>query len=263
MKKGTLSPIFTSSLELLEHAIEHLKFGVPRDLRLAVLHADNAIELLLKELARFNGIRLMNKHGRSVSYYECIERLEKKGIKIPGLPDIDILHTERNSIHHIGSQPDKKKAEWLVYEVALNLATRICSDKFDYNINTFSKEFSLSPAIMHDIEITNSEITNKYQKEALSAFKAGIFNASIVASYTAIEVFLREGIPIDLRLGIGELDILIRDELISRDELHDIIALRNLRNKILHEGYSATKEEAMHTLESSKRIIGIIDSVLM
>lgn len=263
MDKAPLSPIFPSSLELLEHAIEHLKFGTPRDLRLAVLHADNAIELLLKELARFSGIRLVDKKGRSVSYYECIDRLEKKGIKIPGLPDIDILHTERNSIYHIGGQPDKKKAEWLVYEVALNLATRICIDKFDYDIKAFSNEFTMSSAIMHDVEITNSEITNKYQKEALSAFNVGIFDASIVASYTAIEVFLREGIPIDLRRGIGELEVLIRDELISRDELHDIIVLRNLRNKVLHEGYSATKEEATLALETSKRIIGIIDSVLM
>ena len=255
--------MFTSSLELMEHAIEHLKMGTARDMRLAVLHADNAIELLLKELARANGIRLMTKKGRSVSYYECVDRLESRGIKIPGLPDIDILHTERNSIYHLGSQPDKKKAEWLVYEVALNLMTRICMDKFDYDIKAYSGEFDLSPDIRHEIEVTSSEITNKYQQDALDAFSARMFNASIIASYTAVEVFLREGIPIDLRQGIGELEKLIRDDLISRDELRDIVTLRDIRNRVLHEGYSATKEEAAFALETSRKTIGIIDSILM
>lgn len=263
MKDTSISPIFTSSLELLEHAIEHLKKSKPRDLKFAVLHADNAIELILKDLARSNGIRIMTKKGGSISYYDCIGMLETKGITVPKLPDIDILHTERNSIYHLGSQPHEKKTEWLVYEVALNLVSTLCSEYFNYDLKSFSTEFSLSSNTIESLELTRSEITNRYQKEALTAFNNNLFNFSIVASYTSIEVFLREGIPIDLRQGFKKLETLIDDNLISREELREIILIRNLRNKILHQGYSSTKEEATFALETSRRIIGGIDSVLM
>jgi uncharacterized protein YutE (UPF0331/DUF86 family) len=255
------SPIFTNSLEIMEHAIEHLKTKSPRDMRLAVLHADNALELLLKELARLNGIRLIDKKGHSISYYDCVDKLEEKGIKIPGLPDIDILHDERNAIYHLGSQPDEKKTDWLVYKVALNLFNRICLDEFKYDITTFSKEFNLSSNIEHEIELTDSEITNRYQKDALKTFNDGAFNASIVFSYMAIEVFLREKIPLDLRQGPRQLQRLIKDDLISEEEMHEIVSLRNSRNLIVHGGYSPTREEAKAALEISRKTIGIIDSI--
>jgi len=251
-------------MDLLKHAIEHLEMGKSRDLRFAILHADNAIELLLKELARYNGIRLMDRAGRSLGYYECVDKLEAKGIKIPNLPDIDILHTERNSIYHLGSQPDKEKTEWLVYNVALNLAMNICKEKFDYDLRTYSREFSMPSNILDDVVTnTNDQMTRRYLKEALYALDNGLYNSSIVASYTAIEVFLRKGIPIDLRKGINELKTLIDDELIDENDLKEITFLRNLRNKVLHEGYPATKEEATFAIEVSRKIIGEIDSVLM
>jgi uncharacterized protein YutE (UPF0331/DUF86 family) len=255
------SPIFTNGLEIMEHAIEHLKTKSPRDMRLAVLHADNALELLLKELARIKGIRLIDKKGHPISYYACVDKLEEKGIKIPGLPDIDILHDERNAIYHLGSQPDEKKTEWLVYKVALNLFSRICLDEFKYDITTFSKEFSLSSDIEHEIEVTDSEITNRYQKDALKTFSDGKFNASVVFSYMAIEVFLREKVPLDLRQGPRQLQGLIEDDLISDEEMREIVSLRNSRNLIVHGGYSPTRDEAKVAIEISRKIIGIIDPV--
>jgi uncharacterized protein YutE (UPF0331/DUF86 family) len=245
----------------MEHAIEHLEAKSPRDMRLAILHADNALELLLKELARLNGIRLIDKKGHSISYYDCVDKLEEKGIKIPGLPDVDILHDERNAIYHLGSQPDDKKMEWLVYKVALNLFNRICLDEFKYDIRTFSKKFNLSSDIEHEIELTDSEITNRYQNEAVETFKNGKFDASIVLSYMAIEVFLREKIPVDLRQGPRQLQQLIKDDLISGEEMHEIISLRDTRNLIAHRQYSPTKAEAKGALETSKKIIGIVDSI--
>jgi hypothetical protein len=206
----------------------------------------------------------MNKAGRSLSYYDCVDKLEAKGIEIPNLPDIDILHTERNSIYHLGSQPDKEKTEWLVFNVALNLAMEICKEKFSYDIKTYSSEFVLPSDILDDVLMnTDDQMTKRYLNEALSALNNELFNSSIVASYTAIEVFLRRGIPIDLNKGIQELKPLIDDDLIDDNDLQEIAILRNLRNKVLHEGYPTTKKEATFALEVSRRIIGSIDSVLM
>ena len=53
----------------------------------------------------------MNRDGHSISYYECINKLETKGIQIPKLPNIDLLHTERNLIYHLGNKPDTEKAK--------------------------------------------------------------------------------------------------------------------------------------------------------
>jgi len=237
--------------------------GTKKDMRFAVLHADNALELLLKELARMNEIRLMDKKGRPVGYYECIDKLEERGVKLQGLPDIDILHTERNAIYHLGNQPDKEKADWLVYDVALSLISRICVEKLDFDIKRYSDSFDLSQDIKNEIELTRSKITNGYLFEAHAAFNARMFNASIVSSYTAIEVFLREGIPLDLRKETVSLESLVKDELLIEEDAQYILLLRNIRNRILHEGYLATNKEAEVALEMSRRIIGGIEDVLM
>jgi len=64
LNKLHLSPLLLSSLQMLEHAIEHLKMGTEKDRGFAVLHADNAVELILKELARLKGIRIIGKKRR-------------------------------------------------------------------------------------------------------------------------------------------------------------------------------------------------------
>lgn len=247
----------------MEHSIEHLKKGNERDMKFAVLHADNAVELILKELARIKGIRLVNKRGQSISYYECVEKLKARGIKIPELPDVDILHGERNLIYHLGNKPDKPKAEWLVYDVALNLIKRVCSDEFSYDINAFSKQFKLSQAVRDEIELTKSEITNKYLKDAEEAFDSEMFDACVLLSYIGLEVFLREGIPLDLSQGIEGMEALVADDLISRDDLNDVIELRKIRNNVVHGMMPATKKEAEFALETSRRIVTGIDADLM
>lgn len=124
-----VSPILRSSLEVMEHAIEHLINETDRDAKLAVLHADNAVELILKELVRFKRMRLIDRRGISISYYDCIDKLLEEGISIPELPDIDLLHTERNSIYHLGTQPDQEKSAWLIYDVGLKFLRRVCESE--------------------------------------------------------------------------------------------------------------------------------------
>ena len=183
----------------MEHAIFHLNNRTSADAKFAVLHADNAVELALKEIVRFNQLRLIDKKGQSISYYSCIEKLTEKGISIPELTDLDLLHTERNNVYHLGSQPDQNKAEWLVYDVALNFVDRVCRDFFQYDIRNYSESFTLTPEIKKEIETTSSDIVNKYLNEVVSSINLRMYESALLLAYTGIEAVIRSSISSNIR----------------------------------------------------------------
>jgi len=257
------SPLLTSGLELLDHAIKHLRQGSPQDLKFAVTHADNAVELILKEISRCNKIRIIDKKGQSIGYYDCINRLQSRGISIPEIPDIDLLHTERNSIYHLGSQPDQKSAEWLVFDVALTFIKRICSDELRFDICTFSKSFDRITLLNEEILARRKAIVEKYLSEAVWAFDNHMDNECVISSYAGIEAYLGNAIPIDLRSNVNMMQSLVEDNLIMEETLHDFMRLREIRNKVAHGISDATHEEAELALKVFKVILYDIDAVLM
>ena len=241
---------------MLEHAIEHLKIRTEKDRGFAVLHADNAVELILKELARLKGIRIISKKGDSLRYYECIDQLLQSGLKIPELSSIDLLHTERNHIYHIGGKPDAAKAEWLVYDVALNFVRRICKEELNFDINSFSNEFKLSAEIEQDIEFTRNQMVNKYLNDAKNALQEGMFESTVIFSYTGIEALLRECIPTEFRTH-AEVVKTIRDVL-PKNLLSDFEKLRSMRNLVVHGMAKVNESEAIFALSVFQRIINEI-----
>jgi hypothetical protein len=57
-KAHALSPLLRSAFEVLEHGLYHyLRSTTPKDMKFALLHIDQAIELLLKERVRMGGQR--------------------------------------------------------------------------------------------------------------------------------------------------------------------------------------------------------------
>ena len=246
--------MLTSGLEVMEHAIEHFEKGTERDMRIAVLHADNAVELILKELVRFEGMRLMNKKGHSLGYYDCIERLQGKGVKIPELPDIDLLHTERNSIYHLGNQPDRRKTEWLVYDVALGFLKRICKDELNCNISKFSKAFVLPDEVKFEVELTRSEIVNKYLKDSIGALNSGLFETSVLLSYVGIEALLRKSVSPRILSERDSMKKLVEERIISKRLYNDFQVLRQTRNNIAHGVKKSSAEEANFALKVFGRI---------
>lgn len=175
------SPILTSGLELLEHGIKHLRQSSNQDLKFAVMHADNCVELVLKEIARCKGIRIIDKRGQSIGYYDCVNSLLGKGVSIPELPDIDLLHTERNSIYHLGSQPDKKRAEWLVLGVALGFAKRICKDVLGYDITAYSSAFDRVALMNEEIVAERKAIVEKYLSGAVWAYDNRMYKECVIS----------------------------------------------------------------------------------
>lgn len=254
MSKPRLSPLLQSSLEMMLHAIEHLKKGTERDMGFAVLHADNSIELLLKELARSKGIRVMDTRGYSLEYYKCVDKLIEVGLKIPELPDIDLLHTERNNIYHLGNKPDKGKAEWLVYDVALGLVQRMCKDELNYGIDAFSKEFRLSEETMQDIELTRNQMVNQYLNDASVALNAGLFEGTIIMSYVGIEALLREYVSTK-SMGFRMIETVREKKVFPQKLFNKFETLRRIRNVVAHGMGRTDENEAKFALEVFKEVI--------
>jgi len=243
---------------MMLHAIEHLKKGTERDMGFAVLHADNSIELLLKELARSKGIRVIDKRGYSLEYYKCVDKLIGVGLKIPEMPDIDLLHTERNNIYHLGNKLDKDKAEWLVYDVALGLVQRMCKDELNYDINAFSKEFCLSEETMQDIELTRNQMVNQYLSDASVALNAGMFEGTVIMSYIGVEALLREYVSAKFASSHVMMKAIREKNIFSQSLLQKFENLRKMRNLVAHGMARVDEKEAKFALEVLRDVINEI-----
>jgi hypothetical protein len=97
--------------ELIEHSEEHVKLGSEKDLKIALIHVDNSIEVMLKEYLRFEKEKTLGEIER-LSFHELIK----------GCPDIAVVkssknlfvafHDIRNAIYHSGMlAPQKKDVE--------------------------------------------------------------------------------------------------------------------------------------------------------
>lgn len=255
MKSSRLPYLLSSSLEMMQHAIEHLAMGTERDMGFAVLHADNSIELLLKEVARSKGIRVIDKSGDSINYYKCVGKLTAAGLQIPEIPDIDLLHTERNNIYHLGNKPDKNKAEWLVYDVALGFVRRICRDELNYDINSFSKKFQLSAEFKQEIELTRSQMVNQYLGDASTALNAGMFEGTVIMSYIGIEALSREYISTELMSSRMMLKTIREKNILPSNLLNKFEMLRKIRNAVAHGMAKASEDDAKFALEVFQDVI--------
>src|SRR5688572_17736002 len=86
---AALSPLVRSAFEVLEHGLSHyLRSNTPRDMKFALLHIDQAIELLLKERVRSGGHSIYKNPKETISIYGAYEILDQKlSCKIPERPD--------------------------------------------------------------------------------------------------------------------------------------------------------------------------------
>jgi len=232
-------------------------------MRFAVTHADNAVELILKEISRYKGIRIIDKRGQSIGYYDCISKLQNKDVSIPEIPDIDLLHTERNSIYHLGSQPDKHRAEWLTFDVALSFIKRICKEELGYDITTFSKTFDRLALLNAEILARRKAIVEKYLSEAVWAYDNHMDNECVISSYAGIEAYLGNAIPVDIRSNVHMMQKLVEDNLITQETLNNFMRLREVRNRVAHSVSNATHKEAELALSTFKEILYGINSMLM
>src|SRR5947208_690351 len=94
-----LSPLLRSAFEVLEHGLWHFfRSDTSTDMKFALLHVDQAIELFLKEKVREGGRSIYRNPKETITIWGAYELLTKElGCKIPERPDLELLHEERNN----------------------------------------------------------------------------------------------------------------------------------------------------------------------
>jgi hypothetical protein len=117
-KTAATSPLVRWGFQVLEHGLSHyLRSDSPTDMKFALLHIDQAVELLLKERVRQGG-KSINKPGNpkeTISIWQAYEILEKElHLKIPERTDLEMLHDERNNIQHKYGNPSPEDADFHV-----------------------------------------------------------------------------------------------------------------------------------------------------
>ena len=138
VRKPTLSPLVRSAFEVLEHGLWHfLRSETTTDMKFALLHIDQAIELLLKERVRKSGNSIYKNPKETISLYGAYEILENKvHCKFPEKPDLELLHEERNNIQHKYANPTPEDAAFHV-ESAMKFIDRFTRDELGLALADF------------------------------------------------------------------------------------------------------------------------------
>jgi len=130
-----LSPLIRSAFEVLEHALWHfLRSDTTTDMKFALLHLDQAIELLLKERVRMGGHSIYKNPKETITIWGAYDILENKlGCKFPEKADLELLHEERNNIQHKYANPSADDAAFHV-ERAMKFIQRFCRDELSADL---------------------------------------------------------------------------------------------------------------------------------
>lgn len=119
-----LSPLVRSAFEVLEHGLWHfLRSDTTTDMKFALLHIDQSIELFLKERVLRGRKSIYKNPKETISIWDCYRILENDlNCQIPERADLEMLHEERNTIQHKYSNPSPDDAAFHVEKAMLFLA---------------------------------------------------------------------------------------------------------------------------------------------
>lgn len=133
-----LSPLLRSAFEVLNHGLWHFfRSETSADMKFALLHVDQAIELLLKERVRAGGKSIYKNPKETISIWGAYEILANElHVVIPERPDLDLLHEERNSIQHKYANPSSEDAAFHV-DKAMQFIRRFVKDELKIDIKGF------------------------------------------------------------------------------------------------------------------------------
>jgi hypothetical protein len=135
---SSLSPLLRSAFEVLEHGLWHyLRSNTTTDMKFALLHIDQAVELLLKEKVRIEGHSIYRNPKETITIWGAYDILENKvNCKIKEKPDLELLHEERNNIQHKYSNPTPDDAAFHV-EKAMKFINRFVSKELKLDLADF------------------------------------------------------------------------------------------------------------------------------
>lgn len=133
-----LSPLLRSAFEVLNHGLWHFfRSETTTDMKFALLHIDQAVELFLKERVRSGGKSIYKNPKETISIWGAYDILANDlKVQIPERPDLELLHEERNSIQHKYSNPSAEDAAFHI-EKAMEFIRRFVMDELHLDIRQF------------------------------------------------------------------------------------------------------------------------------
>jgi hypothetical protein len=133
-----LSPLLRSAFEVLEHGLWHFfRSDTSTDMKFALLHVDQAVELLLKERVRSGGKSIYKNPKETITIWGAYDILEKE-LKciIAEKPDLELLQEERNAIQHKYANPSPVDAAFHV-DKAVRFIKRFVADELKLDLANF------------------------------------------------------------------------------------------------------------------------------
>lgn len=137
MPNARLSPLLRSAFEVLNHGLWHFfRTNTAADMKFALLHVDQAVELMLKECVRSSGRSIYKNPKETISIWRAYEILEELHIDIPEKADLELLHEERNNIQHKYANPSPEDAAFHI-EKAMGFVRRFVKDQLKLDISEY------------------------------------------------------------------------------------------------------------------------------
>lgn len=169
------NPLIRIAQMIFRHGIQHSKHNRDLDRILAVVHSDNAIELLLKDRVKgFTGIE--HKH-----IPDLLNDLRHDTIVKSLSGDIRLAHAIRNSAYHVGTSVDVYALNYVI-DVATKLFTQ-------YGLYPDGGEIPNSTSDAKNILI---EALGKFTEAKLQLENKKLYTSVILLCSSALEKLLRE-----------------------------------------------------------------------
>ena len=133
-----LSPLLRSAFEVLNHGLWHFfRSDTTADMKFALLHVDQAVELLLKERVRAGGKSIYKNPKETITIWGAYDILTNDlKVAIPERPDLELLHEERNNIQHKYANPSPEDAAFHI-EKAMQFVRRFVQKELKLDIKQF------------------------------------------------------------------------------------------------------------------------------
>ncbi len=130
-----LSPLLRSAFEVLNHGLWHyFRSNTAADMKFALLHVDQAVELMLKESVRAGGKSIYKNPKETITIWGAYDILTNDlKVAIPEKPDLELLHEERNNIQHKYANPSPEDAAFHIQK-AMGFIRRFLKDELKLDI---------------------------------------------------------------------------------------------------------------------------------
>jgi hypothetical protein len=133
----TVSPLLRSAFEVLNHGLWHFfRSDTSTDMKFALLHVDQAVELFLKECVRASGKSIYKNPKETITIWGAYDILGALNITIPEKPDLELLHEERNSIQHKYANPSADDAAFHI-EKAMKFIRRFLKAELKIDVKDY------------------------------------------------------------------------------------------------------------------------------